>query len=305
MEPDVLGGAKVPKADDNVALFAVPPSEGASRATPSYQAALLSLQLASAVAAADGEFSVKELSHLRGHVLSWTHLTPGHTRRLLAQLRLLMTSPMTLGDLKKRLEPLDPTARETIAAFMATVAQSDGLVSPTEVKMLEKVYKALGVDPKKVFSDVHAAASGAAIASEPVPPTPKTGFALDAAKIASLQRDSEQVSKLLAGIFVEDEPAVSVAVEVVDDADVEVEPPATGLSVAGLDEPHSKFAKLLLTRPTWTRDELQEAAEDLELMLDGALEQINDAWFDKFDGPLTEGEDPVEVNRETFEKAEA
>jgi uncharacterized tellurite resistance protein B-like protein len=50
--------------------------------------------------------------------------------------------------------------KETIAAFMATVAQSDGEVSPAEVKMLEKVYKALGVDAKKVFTDVHAVAAG-------------------------------------------------------------------------------------------------------------------------------------------------
>ena len=32
---------------------------------------------------------------------------------------------------------------------MATVAQSDGAVSPAEVKMLERVYKALGVEPKR------------------------------------------------------------------------------------------------------------------------------------------------------------
>jgi len=71
-----------------------------------------------------------------------------------------MTSPVSLTSLKKKLDPLDASARETVAAFMATVAQSDGTVSPAEVKILEKVYKALGVEPKKVFSDIHAVASG-------------------------------------------------------------------------------------------------------------------------------------------------
>jgi tellurite resistance protein len=199
IEPDVLGGAKTPKAEERVVLFAVPPGEVTSRATPAYQAAMLTLQLASAVASADGEFNVKEMSHLREQTQAWTHLTPNHLRRLLAHLRLLMVAPVTLTSLKKKLEPLESSAKETIAAFMATVAQSDGTVSPDEVKMLEKVYKALGVEPKKVFSDVHAAAAG-------VQPSESLkaeagGFKLDPARIAALQQDSAKVSALLANIF--------------------------------------------------------------------------------------------------------
>ncbi|MFX9934726.1 tellurite resistance TerB family protein, partial [Acinetobacter baumannii] len=82
------------------------------------------------------------MAHLRAQVQSWAHLTPNHVRRLLAHLHLLMTTPASLTALRKKLEPLDAGAKETIAAFMTTVAQSDGDVSPTEVKMLEKVYKA-------------------------------------------------------------------------------------------------------------------------------------------------------------------
>src|SRR5258708_18778776 len=78
------------------------------------------------------------MGHLRAQVQSWAHLTPNHIRRLLAHLRLLMAAPASLTALRKKLEPLDIGAKETIAAFMATVAQSDGEVSPTEVKMQEK-----------------------------------------------------------------------------------------------------------------------------------------------------------------------
>src|SRR3546814_17870775 len=45
-----------------------------------------------------------------------------------------------------------------------TVAQSDGVVLPAEVQQLEKIYKLLGVDAKKVFSDVHAVVAGESIA---------------------------------------------------------------------------------------------------------------------------------------------
>ncbi|MEJ8814614.1 TerB N-terminal domain-containing protein [Variovorax ureilyticus] len=316
IEPDVLAGAKLPKPDEKVVLFAVPPGEPVSRATPAYQAAALTLQLASAVATVDGDFSAREMSHLRQQVLSWTHLTPNHIRRLLAHLRLLMVTPASLPALKKKLEPLDAHAKEVLATFMATVAQSDGEIAPAEVRMLESIYKALGVDSKKVFSDVHAVAANAPSPTtpsgfaQPVPPsTPATapakaaGFKLDAARIAELQRESQEVSALLANIFV-DEEAAAPSVPVTEQAPALAEPSGVA-GLMGLDEAHSALARLLLQRPTWPRSDLADAAADLELMLEGALLSINEAAFDAYDISFTEGDDPIEVNTEILEKLEA
>src|SRR3546814_4115794 len=55
-------------------------------ALPIYQLAALTLQLASAIAAADGDFCAKEIVHLQQQVRSWTHLTPVQQRRLMAHL---------------------------------------------------------------------------------------------------------------------------------------------------------------------------------------------------------------------------
>jgi hypothetical protein len=33
------------------------------------------------------------------------------------------------------------------------------------------------------------------------------------------------------------------------------------------------------------------------MMLDGALEHINDATYDTFDTALTEGDDPIDINQ--------
>lgn len=301
IEPDVLGGAKTPKPEEPIVLFYVPPGEASSRTTPAYQAAMLTLQLASSVASADGEFSVKEMSHLREQTQAWTHLTPNHLRRLLAHLRLLMAAPVPLAALKKKLEPLDTSAKETIATFMATVAQADGTVTPAEVKMLEKVYKVLGVEPKKVFSDVHAAAAGVGPGASPKAAT--DGFKLDPARIAELQKDTAKVSALLANIFKEDEVPAPPALA--PEVDVEAEVDDAGSTLLGLDEPHTALARMVLSRPQWSREELLDVAADLDLMLDGALERINEAAFDIHDIPFTEGEDPVEVNAEMLEKLEA
>ncbi len=300
IEPDVLGGAKLPKPGDKVVLFTVPPGEETDRLAPVYQVAVLTLDLASAVAAADGDFSAQEMGHLRALVQSWTHLTPNHVRRLLAHLHLLLMTPASLTALRKKLEPLDAGAKETIAAFMATVAQSDGDVSPTEVKLLEKIYKALGVEPGKVFSDVHAAAAGAKLTVVAARGR-GTGFKLDPARIAALQEDTEAVSALLSGIFKEESPPEPVPDEPESESDVEVSPPG----LLGLDEAHSALARLLLSRPEWTRDELGDAAADLDLMVDGAIETLNEAAFDLHDVPFTEGEDVVIVNPELLERLEA
>jgi uncharacterized tellurite resistance protein B-like protein len=312
-EPDLLAGAKLPKLEDKVVLFHSPSSEPVSRANSPYLAAALTLQLASAVASADGEFGIKEMAHLRETVLSWKHLAPGQTRRLLAHLRLLMQAPPSLTSLKKKFEPLDTSVKETVAAFMATVAQSDGEVSPAEVKMLEKVYKALGVDAKKVFTDVHAVAAGEKPTQTTISKVEEVGFKLDQARIAELHKDSESVSALLANIFTETEESQatslveSQASTYADAAEADFEqqevPGAKGL--LGLDEAHAALARILLSRPEWSREELLDVASDLELMLDGALEHINEAAFDTHDMPLFEGEDPVTVNADILEKVEA
>jgi hypothetical protein len=76
-------------------------------------------------------------------------------------------------------------------------------------------------------------------------------------------------------------------------------------ALLGLDDAHSTFLRLLVSRPRWTREELVVAAADLELMLDGAIEQVNEASLDHWDEPLTDGDDPVEINQELAQRLAA
>jgi hypothetical protein len=71
MEPDILGGARTPKGADHVVLYSSVGSSDASARTAAYQVATLTLQLASAVASADGEFSDHEMAHLSDQVQAW------------------------------------------------------------------------------------------------------------------------------------------------------------------------------------------------------------------------------------------
>ena len=299
MEPHILGGAKTPGEKDTVVLFAQPLMDSDVGSRTEYQMAALTLQLASAVAQADGEFHDLEVAHLRAEIEGWAHLTPGERCRLHAHLQWLTASPMNLPALKRKLEPLPTAARETLAAFMAALVQADGVVSPAEVKFLEKVYKALGVEPKRVFSDIHAAGTGGAPAS--TVQAKKQGFRLDTERIAALQEDTVRVSALLSKIFSEEADSTPALAASTPEPELEEEANAP----LGLDQDHCALLRLLLSRPEWTRAELEDAAADLDLMLDGAMEQINEAAFEAFDEPLFEGEDPISVNTKLLEKIEA
>lgn len=315
MEPDVLNGAKTPKAEDTVVLFSVPAGETVARSSAAYQAAALTVQLATAVALADGGIGAEEFRQLRQQIEGWTHLTPAHQQRLRAHMRYLVDAPPSLAMLKKKLEPLAAPAKEAIAKFMSVMAQADGNVSPAEIKMLEKVYRALGVDPQQVFSDLHAVSAadhgGKRLTTAPtvVGPNDKPvspGFQLDAARVLALQQDSDRVSALLANIFTEEaaEPTPSQPAYTLTPEPEETQAEAPH-GLQGLDSAHTYFVNQLISRPEWTREDLLDLASDLDLMLDGALERVNEAAFDAHDVPLTEGDDPVTINRDILEKVPA
>ena len=308
MEPDVLAGSRTPKPEDCIALFVTQPDDGALRATPAYNAACLTLDLASAVTVADGKISAEEVSLLLNQIDAWQHLSIAQRKRLKAHLGIQLHQPPTLASLKSRLEPLSIAEKEAIAHFLASLAQADGSVSAEEVKLLERVYKVLQLDPLSLYGDLHVATAPRAFSEhfgvplttpEPEPMPEVGGVVLNLDRIALLQRETEAVSALLAKVFTEDpvhEPELEPVAPV-----SEAQGNASAI-IPGLEGDHLAFLRLLLSRPQWSRAELQDTASDMELMLDGALEHINELAYEHFDMPITEGEEPVEINPDILEK---
>ncbi len=305
LEPDVLAGSRTPKAEDKVALFATLPEDSTARAGHAYRAAAVTLDLACMAVHADGEASAHELMSLTKQINAWAHLSDTQRKRLKAHLRLGIDQPATLASLKRKLEPLAEDARRSICRLLAHLTQADGVVSPAEVKFLERTYKALALDTKLVYSDLHASP-----APNVVPTTSTTqatpvvtaiggtaGFALDPARIAQLEKETAEVSELLAKVFVDEEQQESAPLM----GSVPEDEPAAAPGILGLDADHSAFVRILVSRTSWLRGELADAASDMELMLDGALEHINEAVLDALDAPLTEGDDPIEINKEVLE----
>jgi len=328
IEPDVLAGAKTPKSEDSVVLFRLPADEHANRADDKagYDAVAVMLDLAITLANADGRISGREVQFLNRQVDAWSHVGAAAQRRLRARLRLGIVYPPTLSSLKSRLEPLPVAARTGLAKLLSALALADGKLAPAAVKHLEKVYHLLGIEATVLYSELHVA-SAATDAKVPANPlhspenqaTPNMvrasvhvtkvkatapGLQLDAARIAALQVESERVTALLAKVFEEQEPQEPVAVAPAGSADEE-DCPEKESYLLGLDSEHSTFLRALLTRPRWSRAELVDMAADMELMLDGALERVNEAALDAFDSCIAEGDDPIEIAQDLMESVSA
>ena len=303
IEPDIKFGGKVPSNDSTVVLFADDDIQSHREPSSEYAAAALTLHLAVSVSAADGDVGEGEKQLLLRQLEHWLHLDDSARHRLQAHLRLLIAEPPGLNKLKKRIESLTSPARQAIGMFLTEVAKADNEVAPAEVKLLEKIFKMLGLEVQTLYSLLHVAAEGpvtvqpsAGVPSGyaiPEPPKRKeTGLELDMGRVAALHAESEKVSAILGAIFNE---------EVVP-PEPESEPPEVETvvqdNVMGLDAEHTDLVRLLCMRPKWAREELEELAQDRGIMLDGALEQINEAAFDKHDQPFSEGDDPVEINQE-------
>lgn len=306
IEPDALTGGKFTKESEPIILFKLDPDRSYDSATGAYPVAAITMDLASTIMMADGHASASEMRLLMGHIEDWTGLTNGQKKRLTARMRLGMESPPSLSTLKKKLELVPTAGRRAIAHLLSTLAQVDGEPTIEEVRQLEKIYKALGLATQEAYDDLHAAPTktkpkaktqDAALVTGTKPNTPR-GMYLDSDRVAALQKETEQVSAMLAAVFAEqNEKQSSDSAEKTADL-----APVADAALIGLDLEHTAFLRLILTRSSWSRKELTDAAADMELMLDGALERINEAALDNFGEPLIEGEDPVEISATVMEK---
>jgi uncharacterized tellurite resistance protein B-like protein len=310
-EPDIRYGGSIPEENEDIALFKFEKQVLPPISQQRYLAVALTLRLAASVVFADGVASDTEKTLLQRQIEAWPHLNKTERTRLHAYLCLLLKAPPKLVGLKKHIADLDANARNTIANFLTIVAQVDYTINPKEVSALEKIFKVLELDPKTLYSKMHMAAV------EPVTVRPASAesegydiprqqrdepapfLKLNVDKIASLQDDSERVSAILSKIFSQELDDL----EAIDDQKNELQiEDSRGISLIGLDAEKSSLLQLLMTRTQWARLELDEIAGDRNILLDGALETINEKSYSLYNKPLFEGDDPIILDPEVIKE---
>jgi tellurite resistance protein len=296
IEPDNRLGAATPDLQDSVAVFTLEQGSAQTALSDGYAGAALLVQLAGLIAAADGSICSKELSVLSDHLDTALSLPANERRRLLATVSLSAALRRPPTGISKRLQQLSGREREAIGDFLVAIVKADGVIAPGEVTTLEKLWKALELPKATLYSRLHESESGYAT---PAPAATSTTprLRLDSSRVASLKKESSEVAELLGRVFAESTPEAPAIPqpEPQEPADaVTVGPP----SLLGLDQKHSDLLRTLYTRPEWARAEVEELCDEWGLMVDGALERINELAFDRFDVPLLEGDDPITINSE-------
>lgn len=309
IEPDITLGAKRLKPDDKVALFNTIALAEEFKDTADYQLTILTIDLACLVAHLDGGFLNKKQLFIQDYIESLAAFSGSIKQRLRAHFVLSFEQPLPLGTFKKKLEPLALETRHSLAKLLIQLSFTDGAVASAKIKFLERIYKALGLESKQLYSDLHADESTTeqrkktSHQSDPL-------ITLDRARIDQLRQETAAVTALLSEVFSSDVFDEAENLDQVNDKtdmnksviDSDENPVHIQGAILGLDTDHAAFLRLLLTRMSWTKQDLERAAADRELMLEGALEQINDAVFDAFDAPLIEGEDPLEINQDILKE---
>lgn len=300
LEPDIFAIDSTLKLTtiEPVVLFNTLADDSSTRLMPVYIAASLTVDLAVFIAQHAKLDHAVFNSWMQQGIESWTHLKAVHRQRLTARvLSRWHKSSSSLAMFKKRFALLTDTMRQPIAQFLAQVAQSQGMAQPSTIKQLERIYSALQVDNQQLYANLHFSSS--TIIKVQATPNTKTSisFSLDSSKIAQLQQETAQVSALLAQVFVEDE-------DVLDNSTTAINlMPITAIDcLFGLDVSHSAFLRQVALRLLWTRAELLAIATQCDLMLDGALEYINEVALDTWDEPLFDGDDPIHINPDLIEK---
>lgn len=303
MTPDVRYHNIKPNPDGKVAIF--PQGHGIDfRPSREFRTVGTILRLGAMVSQIDDDLSPSEEATLQSLVKDNRELTAIEKDSLLTFLHWCLRTPQSTAGLKQRLSEVSTAEKTAISHILISVAHADGRIDPQEIKQLEKFYTTLGLDKKQVASDIHALAAS----SEPVTvglrdpdtsftiprPTPESttgkGFSLNEELIRIREEETRQVKGVLEGIFSDQ------AEEEADTGPVPalVQHPSTPLNA--LDEVHQNLFHRLLAQETWERSAIHELCKELGLMVDGAMEVLNEWAFDNANAPLIDDGDPVYVD---------
>lgn len=298
-EPDPRFDAHTPRIDDELILFELP-EDRINTPTPEFLIAAAYLHLAAGVAGADGVIDEREYERLSESINEFGVTADSELARLRARLDSYRNRPPSSTQLKARVKKLGSKDRSTVLDSLLAVAFADGSIAPPEVAALTKIYEAFGVPTEDLFGHLHSVDTNGAIGGHDrvssdtgsghgaTASAPTETFKLDRSVLDRKARETELASALLGEIFADEAEHGAIA-------------PKVERGRFGLEASISEFLSRMTEKRSWSRSELDQIATDVGVLLDGALEQINEVAFDLADAPLWEGDDPVDVYAETIE----
>ncbi|GHV83418.1 hypothetical protein AGMMS50212_07580 [Spirochaetia bacterium] len=273
IEPDILVYPYTINAEDRIVLHKLKTQVPVQRNTNSYQAGILLAQLMAAVVCEcipqylDKRFSFP------------VKLNEYFLERLDYYYSFLLHNPLPLSKVILRFKKFSKNDKQGIILFIQKLLPGENKTEYKTISVLEKIYKGFGFSNDELYTTLH---------NDNTADKQSTSedFKLDQKKINKLRKDSEKASKVLAGIFTEAE-------------EITVQQPSLlkqNKNHLGLDESHFTFVNSLMDKDLWNRAEIEKLSKQHGLMPDGAIETINEAFFNEYDEPFIETGDDVEYN---------
>ena len=266
-------------------------------ASQAYRQTYLALALGTIVAKADGVVSDSERDLLRTLVTQTEGLSGNERYRLQADGHWLESNPFALGDLRQQLADAPASFKEQLVTNLLPIATADGVLDASEVAVLEKLAKLIGLDPSSLYGKLNAARAPAAplpqkptisAAGRPLiapAPSPAAKPSINRGKLDDVRKESSQVATYLSNIFVDDEPQP------------DPEPPREEAADSrGLDGRLRRLLDELTSRPEWSKADFAALAKQAGLMPGAVFAQLNDWALDTGGEVLLEGEDPIVVS---------
>lgn len=283
IEPDRRYGGRLIDASTHVVLFRAIGGAAVDPDGLAYQGMRALVETAVLAAASDGDVTDDEIAAVGG-MIARQGLTQAQTLRLTAFAASLRLDRPKQQSVLRKLQDRPRAERELIAKAALATVMSDGVATAAEVRFLEQLHRALGLSSDDVYGAIHRFAPDCAAPamSASVGAGDRVGnvIAVDPERLKKLREETQQVSRLLSDIFVEDSvvaPEKAILVEV--------------SAYPGLDQAHAALLDAIAgTDGELPRSAYDDLARRLGLLPDGAIETLNDWAFDRFDEPLIEAE---------------
>ena len=296
--PDARFSIRAAKPSETVLVFEL--ANGEERlegASESYKSAMLEIALAALVIHADDRVDQTEIAFLRKKVSEFRGLIANEQRQLAANLEWHLAVPPNFTNIRNLLERAAGSQHHSLRQAIISAARVDGVLQSEEVESIAKIYRALGIDPRQAYSDMHAGQLNdgpvtvkpfePGAPGETIPPPQKNAnISLRPDRIAEIRTDTAKVAEILGDIFLEPEKD-NASNTVLDEVPHLFE---------GLDRKYVPVVRSVIQKSHWLPSEFEDLVVAQGLMAAGTIETLNEWSHQRFDEALLDEYDGYDVS---------
>lgn len=287
------------QADGLISVYPIEnPELKLQNASKAFDELLLLLKLGAIISCADGHASDDEKEYLLQLLRKDPVITGAERKSLEAFVHWQLATPPSLSLVKAKLDTIKQSEKAGICNILASLVLADGKVESKEIKQLEGIYTALGLDKTSVSSDIHRVAT--AKPSGAAQSTDASKVRLDDAILKIHENETKDVQAMLHAIFTDDEPeTASIDVAESEGAEKDVADVEASHTLAKQYQP---LLQAILQQHEWSRKDFKLLCDANNLMVNDVVEVINDWAYDVVGAPLIEEDYDFKVDAEIAEE---